>query len=76
MTSDPNAHVITVDELAGGENASTFHGHRHGAQVSFFLVVVVPAGTPHRFVSRSETHRQVSIHPVPRMETEWLESSG
>jgi quercetin dioxygenase-like cupin family protein len=37
MTSDPNAHVITVDELPGGENASTFHGHRHGAQVSFFL---------------------------------------
>lgn len=30
-------------------------------------------GTPHKFVSRSATHRQVSIHPVARMETEWLE---
>jgi quercetin dioxygenase-like cupin family protein len=36
-------------------------------------IVIVPAGAPHKFVSRSATHRQVSIHPVPRMETEWLE---
>src|SRR5215210_1257462 len=36
-------------------------------------IVVVPAGTPHKFLCRSEAHRQVSIHPVPRMETEWLE---
>jgi mannose-6-phosphate isomerase-like protein (cupin superfamily) len=36
-------------------------------------IVVVPAGTPHKFVSRGETHRQISIHPVPRMETEWLD---
>jgi quercetin dioxygenase-like cupin family protein len=115
MTSHRDANVIKVDELPGGENASTFDGHRHGAQVSFFLsqnklgtgpqlhrhpyeetfivqegevlftvgertveatagdIVVVPAGTPHRFVCRSETHRQVSIHPVARMQTEWLE---
>ena len=36
-------------------------------------VIVVPPGTPHKFVSRGESHRQVSIHPVARMETEWLE---
>ena len=36
-------------------------------------IVGVPAGTPHKFVSRAATHRQVSIHPVARMETEWLE---
>ena len=36
-------------------------------------IVVVPGGTPHKFVSRAATHRQVSIHPVARMETEWLE---
>ena len=35
-------------------------------------IVVVPAGTPHKFVSRGATHRQVCIHPVARMETEWL----
>jgi quercetin dioxygenase-like cupin family protein len=36
-------------------------------------IVVVPAGAPHKFVSRGATHRQISIHPVARMETEWLE---
>jgi mannose-6-phosphate isomerase-like protein (cupin superfamily) len=36
-------------------------------------IIVVPARAPHNFVSRSATHRQVSIHPVARMETEWLE---
>ena len=36
-------------------------------------IVVVPAGTPHKFVSRSAAHRQISIHPVARMETDWLE---
>jgi mannose-6-phosphate isomerase-like protein (cupin superfamily) len=36
-------------------------------------IVIVPPDTPHKFLSRSETHRQISIHPVPRMETEWLE---
>ncbi len=97
------------------ENVSTFNGHEHGAQVSFFLshnrpvtgpklhrhpyeetfivedgevlftvgestiearagdIVVVPAGAPHKFVSRAATHRQVSIHSVARMETQWPE---
>jgi quercetin dioxygenase-like cupin family protein len=115
MTSDRGGYVIKVHELPGGENSSTFDGHEHGAQVSFFLshnrpgtgpklhrhpyeetfivedgdvlftvgestiearagdVVVVPAAAPHKFVSRGATHRQVSIHPVARMETEWLE---
>jgi quercetin dioxygenase-like cupin family protein len=36
-------------------------------------IVVVPPRTPHKFVARSEPHRQLSIHPAPRMETEWLE---
>lgn len=104
-----------VDDLPSSEDAAVFHGHEHGAGVSFFLshnrrgtgpklhrhpyeetfvvevgdvlftvgeetieagpgdVVVVPAGVPHKFVSRAEKHRQFSIHPVARMETEWLE---
>jgi quercetin dioxygenase-like cupin family protein len=36
-------------------------------------IVIVPANTPHKFVSRGETHNQFSIHPVAEMETEWLE---
>jgi quercetin dioxygenase-like cupin family protein len=36
-------------------------------------VVVVPAGTPHKFVNSGETRlQQVSIHPVPEMQQEWL----
>jgi mannose-6-phosphate isomerase-like protein (cupin superfamily) len=115
MASDGGGYTIKVDELPSGENASTFDGHEHGAQVSFFLshnrrdtgpklhrhpyeetfiveegevvftvgestidagagdIIVVPAGAPHKFISRGETHRQVSIHPIARMETEWLE---
>ena len=36
-------------------------------------IVVVPANTPHKFVSRGETHNQFSIHPVGQMQTTWLE---
>jgi mannose-6-phosphate isomerase-like protein (cupin superfamily) len=37
-------------------------------------LVVVPAGMPHKFVSLGPDQlRQISIHPVARMETEWLE---
>jgi mannose-6-phosphate isomerase-like protein (cupin superfamily) len=37
-------------------------------------IVVVPAGTPHKFVNAgSSPLRQISIHPVALMATEWLE---
>ena len=37
-------------------------------------IVVVPAWTPHKFVSTGAGRlRQISIHPAVRMETEWLE---
>ena len=37
-------------------------------------IVVVPGGTPHKFVSTGAGRlRQISIHPAVRMETEWLE---
>lgn len=36
-------------------------------------IVIVPAGTPHRFVNTGRGPlRQINIHPVARMETEWL----
>ncbi len=92
MTGDRSDYVINVERLPGGENASRFDGHEHGASVSFFIsrnrpgtgpdlhrhpyeetfivqdgkarftvgeetiealaggIVVVPAGTPHKFV--------------------------
>jgi len=36
-------------------------------------ILVVPPNTPHKFLVTSVPHRQVSIHPAARMETEWLE---
>jgi len=37
-------------------------------------IVVVPVGTPHKFVNIGAGRlRQISIHPVARMATEWLE---
>jgi mannose-6-phosphate isomerase-like protein (cupin superfamily) len=37
-------------------------------------IVVVAAGTPHKFVSTGAGRlRQISIHPAVRMETEWLD---
>ena len=37
-------------------------------------VVVVPAGTPHKFVNASEGRlRLTSVHPRPQTETEWLD---
>ena len=116
MRGDRSEHVIPTDVLPGGENASRFDGHEHGASVSFFIsrdrpgtgpelhrhpyeetfiveegnvrftvgestiavtagqIVVVPAGTPHKFVNAGTSPlRQISIHPVARMATEWLE---
>jgi mannose-6-phosphate isomerase-like protein (cupin superfamily) len=40
-------------------------------------VVVVPAGTPHKFTNTGTTPlRMVCIHLCARMETEWLERPG
>jgi quercetin dioxygenase-like cupin family protein len=37
-------------------------------------IIVVPAGTPHKFVNAgSAPMAQISIHPAARMEQEWLE---
>src|SRR5918998_558555 len=104
MTIDKSRYVIEVERLPGGENASRFDGHEHGASVSFFIsrnrpgtgpdlhrhpyeetfivqdgkarftvgeetieatageIVVVPAGTPHKFVNTGQTRlRQINI---------------
>ncbi len=37
-------------------------------------IVIAPAGVAHKFVNIGDRPlRQVNIHPVARMETEWLE---
>ncbi len=36
-------------------------------------IVVIPAGTPHRFVNSGDTPlRQIDIHASPRFATEWV----
>jgi quercetin dioxygenase-like cupin family protein len=111
----PAGQTIRVEDLPGGRASEAFHGHEHGASVSFFLshgvpghgpslhrhpyeeifivqggearftlgeetiearegdIVIVPARVPHKFVVNSDGYRSVNIHPVGRMETEWLE---
>ncbi len=116
MTSERSDYVISVDLLPGGETASRFDSHEHGARVSFFIsrnppgsgpglhrhpyeetfivqdgkarftvceetteatvgeIIVVPARTPHKFISCGTGRlRQISIHPVALMATEWME---
>lgn len=54
--------MIEIDRLPGCENAVRFNGHEHGA------------GTPRRFVNTGrDPLRRIDIHPVVRVEKEWLE---
>jgi mannose-6-phosphate isomerase-like protein (cupin superfamily) len=66
----PEIFVIQGGEAAfvvDGERVATGAGH----------VVVVPAGAVHEFVNTgNEALEMVSIHPVPAMETEWVEQPG
>lgn len=64
----PYEEVFIVEE---GDVLFTLDGEEIGAGAGD--IIVVPAGAPHKFESRGETHRQTSIHPVERMQTEWLE---
>ena len=58
----PRLHRATF--TAGGETLEAGVGQ----------VVVVPAGTPHKFVNASGSRLRVSsVHPRPHVETEWLE---
>jgi len=37
-------------------------------------IVIVPAHTPHKFLNPGDTTlRKISIHPVPEMQTRWLQ---
>jgi quercetin dioxygenase-like cupin family protein len=70
----PSLHTHPYEEVfivQGGE--VTFTVGDETVEAKSGDILVVPAGTPHKFTCTSEGHRQVSIHPAPRMETEWLE---
>ena len=46
MTSERSDYAISVDLLPGGESASRFDGHEHGASVSFFVSRNPPGSGP------------------------------
>ena len=64
----PYEEVFVVHE---GRAAFTAGGETLEAGVG---QVVVPAGTPHKFVNAGEGRlRLTSVHPRPQTETEWLD---
>jgi quercetin dioxygenase-like cupin family protein len=70
----PSLHTHPYEEIfivQGGE--VTFVVGDETVEATAGDILIVPPNTPHKFTCTSEGHRQVSIHPAPRMETEWLE---
>lgn len=71
----PDLHRHPYEEtfiVQGGEARFTIGGETVDARAG--QILIAPAGTPHRFVNTGDGPlRQINIHPVARMETEWLE---
>jgi quercetin dioxygenase-like cupin family protein len=70
----PNPHRHPYEEtfvVQGGRVNFTVDGEE--LEASAGDIVVVPAGAVHSFRGASdEPARQVTIHPVPEMQTEWI----
>ena len=65
----PYEETFIVQE---GEARYTIGGETIEAKAG--QILIAPAGVPHRFVNSGKGPlRQINIHPVARMETEWLE---
>jgi mannose-6-phosphate isomerase-like protein (cupin superfamily) len=71
----PKLHRHPYEEVfVVQEGNATFTAGEETIEVSGGLVVVVPAGVPHKFVNSGTTRlRQVDIHASDRFVTEWLE---
>jgi mannose-6-phosphate isomerase-like protein (cupin superfamily) len=71
----PSLHRHAYEEIfIVQEGRATFVAGDEERVVEAGEIAIVPAGTPHRFVNSGDGPlRQVSIHPRPRFETEWLE---
>jgi mannose-6-phosphate isomerase-like protein (cupin superfamily) len=72
--SGPGLHRHEYEEVfVVQEGEATFFADDEERVVGAGQIVVVPAGTPHRFVNSGEqTLRQLAIHVSPRFATEWL----
>ncbi len=73
--SGPDLHLHPYEEtfiVQEGEARFTVGGETIEAVAG--RIVIAPAGALHRFVNTGrEPLRMINIHPVARMETEWLE---
>ena len=64
--------VIVVQE----GRATSVAGDEH-RDVKAGDIIVIPAGTPHRFVNSGDTPlRQIDIHANPKFVTEWLDENS
>jgi mannose-6-phosphate isomerase-like protein (cupin superfamily) len=73
----PRPELATTDRTAtwrAGSGICSEAGGDDTIEVTGGHIVIVPTGTPHKFVnSGSGELRTVNIHAAGRMETEWLE---
>ena len=70
----PSLHRHPYEEvLIVQEGKATFELDGEELEVRAGEIVVVPPGTPHRFVNTGDgALRQVDIHVSPHFDTEWL----
>ena len=70
---DPHRHPYE-ETFVVQEGASEFTVDGETVEVKACTIVVVPAGAVHSFKAASDgVTRQVNIHPVAEMVTEWVE---
>jgi mannose-6-phosphate isomerase-like protein (cupin superfamily) len=74
----PGLHAHPYDEVFVVEEGQlTFTVGDPTIRAKAGQIVIVPTGTPHRFVNPGTTRvRHVDIHARERMSTEWLEEEG
>jgi mannose-6-phosphate isomerase-like protein (cupin superfamily) len=71
----PFSRIAREEVFVVQEGEANFYAGDEEREVTAGQIVVVPAGTPHRFVNSGErTLRQLAIHVSPRFGTEWLGS--
>ena len=71
----PRLHRHPYEEVfVVHEGRATFTAGEETLDAEVGQVVVVPAGTPHKFINTGEGRLRVtSVHPRPQTEGEWLE---
>jgi mannose-6-phosphate isomerase-like protein (cupin superfamily) len=71
----PKLHRHDYDEvIVVQEGRATCVAGKESLEVKAGDIIVIPAGTPHKFTNSGDTPlRQIDIHASPKFVTEWLE---